>query len=417
MIKLENTEVFGWEAAVRGMRNPMNSWDKSDSDFSCSECIAGDDSCYYYGDVNHIEDDVYDHNWCNHTKLYIGNADLKLMQNLAKAGSDHAKYLRMINVTVDITAPLFWWSEYDTYKVGTVANSCSKMHKLLSKPFEMSDFSFDKLPGYKKEIKYFIPDVDESKEIWKPTLEDKYYEVSNFGRVRHDGRVLSGSIHKDAYMFVNIRGKQCARHRLVAEVFIDNPENKPFVNHMDGNKQNNSVENLEWCTQSENTKHAYETNLAPRGLSTYTGKFSSEQRQEIKDMWDSGKWSKRAIANKFGVSHTCINDIINDKYKYAEKTNVYEEVARPLVDTLNELRDSWIMCENQEDKKQIWYSILQLLPSSYNQKRTVQMNYQVLWNMYNARKNHKLHEWHTFCDWIETLPYFKKIFGIDDNVV
>ena len=229
--------------------------------------------------------------------------------------------------------------------------------------------------------------------------------------------MLSGSIHKDAYMFVNIRGKQCARHRLVAEVFIDNPENKPFVNHIDGNKQNNSVENLEWCTQSENTKHAYETNLAPRGLSTYTGKFSAEQRQEIKDMWDSGKLSKRAIANKFGVSHTCINDIINDKYKYAEKTNVYEEVARPLVDTLNELRDSWIMCENQEDKKQIWYSILQLLPSSYNQRRTVQMNYQVLWNMYNARKNHKLHEWHTFCDWIEGLPYFCSIFGIDDNVV
>lgn len=108
MIKLENTDVFGWESAIRGMRNPMNSWDKSDSDFSCSECIDGDDSCYYYGDVNHIEDDVYDHNWCNHTKLCIGNADLKLMQNLAKAGSDHAKYLRMINVTVDITGPLYW---------------------------------------------------------------------------------------------------------------------------------------------------------------------------------------------------------------------------------------------------------------------------------------------------------------------
>ena len=252
MIKLENTDVFGWEAAIRGMRNPMNSWDKSDSDFSCSECIAGDDSCYYYGDVNHIEDDVYDHNWCNHTKLYIGNADLKLMQNLAKAGSDHAKYLRMINVTVDITAPLFWWKEFDTYKVGTVANSCSTMHKIMDKEFTADDFSYDTITKF-----------DNS--------------------------------------------------------FID-----------------------------------------------------------------------------------------------------------VILETLNEFRDVYVnyddykeqhMIEDGIAKKDVWRMLIEALPSSYNQRRTVQMNYQVLWNMYNARKNHKLHEWHTFCDWIEGLPYFRSIFGIDDNVV
>lgn len=252
MIKLENTDVFGWEAAIRGMRNPMNSWDKSDSDFSCSECIAGDNSCYYYGDVNHIEDDVYDHNWCNHTKLCIGNADLKLMQNLAKAGSDHAKYLRMINVTVDITAPLFWWKEFDTYKVGTVANSCSTMHKIMDRDFTADDFSYD-------------------------------------------------TITKFDNGFIDV-----------------------------------------------------------------------------------------------------------------------------MLETLNEFRDVYINYDDYKEqnmmmdgvtKKDVWRLLIEALPSSYNQRRTVQMNYQVLWNMYNARKNHKLHEWLDFCDWIETLPYFKDIFGIDDNVV
>ena len=416
MIKFEHTEVMGWEHAIRGMRNPMNSWEKSDS------------GKIYWNGTWYTNDPVFRSYFTDYgINLMLGPNDLDLMKRLRNAGTDHRKFMRMITVYVDITAPLYWWSEYDTYKIGTVANSCSKMHKLLAKPFEMGDFSFDQLPGYKKEITYFVPDFNESNEVWKSTVEDPYYEVSNFGRVRHDGRILSGSIHKDGYMFVNIRGKQCARHRLVAEVFIENPENKPFVNHIDGNKQNNSVDNLEWCTQSENTKHAYDSDLQPKGLSTYKGKFTSEEREQIKNEWDSGAYSRRQLAKKYGVSHTCINDIINDKYKYAERTNVYEEVARPIVDTLNELRDSWLNCDNVEDEKQIWYAILQLLPSSYNQKRTVMMNYEVLANIYKSRKNHKLDEWaeHTgeeiikdasngkfgFCDWIKTLPYSELITG------
>lgn len=379
MIKIENMETFGWESAIRGMRNPMNSWAKSDTVF------AG---------------------WNDRSPI-IGENDMKLMKNLRKAGTDHRKYLRMINVTMDITAPLYWWSEYDTYKVGTVANSCSKMHKLLAKPFEMNDFSFDKLPGFKNEIKQFRPDVNEETEIWRKI--DCDYDVSNHGRVRHGSRVLSGSVHLDNYILVTLHGKQHPIHRLVAEAFIPNPENKRFINHIDANKQNNSVENLEWCTQSENMKHACENNLQPKGLNAYCGKFTREQREDIKRLWDSGKCSKREIARKYGVSHTCVNDIINDKYKYADKVNLYEEVARPIVDMLNELRDSYIACDNESDRKKIWYSILQLLPESYNQRRTVQLNYEVLLNMYHARKNHKLDEWVEFCEWIETLPYFKEI--------
>lgn len=111
----------------------------------------------------------------------------------------------------------------------------------------------------------------------------------------------------------------------------------------------------------------------------------------------------------YGVSHTCINDIISDKYKYAEKTNVFEEVARPIVDTLNELRDSYLNCDDADSKRTIWYSILQLLPESYNQKSTLMLNYEVLANIYHSRKNHKLDCWRTFCEWIETLPYAKEL--------
>lgn len=385
MIKIEKTNIYGWEEAIRGMRNPMNSWDKSDSDWEFVEdpsIINPNDSIQWV----------------------IGENDLKLMKSLSKAGNDHAKFLRMINVTVDITAPLYWWKEHDQYKVGVTTNSTSTMHRLLAKPFEMIDFSFDKLPGYKNEVKQFRPEVDEEQEIWRKTLVDDYYEVSNYGRIRNDGRILSGSIHRDGYIYVNIRGTQYPAHIIVAEAFISCVEGKFIVNHKDGNKQNNLPSNLEWCTQSENVIHAYANGLQPKGLSTYKGKFTAEQREEIKGMWDGGV-SRREIARRFGVSHTCINDIINDKYKYAEKTNVYEEVARPLVDTLNELRDSWLACDNEEDKKTIWYSIIQLLPSSYNQKRTVQLNYAVLKSMYFSRRNHKLDEWHTLCDWIESLPY------------
>lgn len=234
MIKLENTEVFGWEAAIRGMRNPMNSWDKSDS-FTYDEDVSGETCGIRMGDNSSMI-------------VYIGPNDLKLMKNLARSGRDHAKYLRMINVSMDITAPLYFLKEWDTYKVGTVANSCSTMHKIHDKEFTLDDFSHEHLTYY-----------DEDGELCRDWLGD-------------------------------------------------------------------------------------------------------------------------------------LEDLIED---------------------LNFARKKFL---ETKDKK-YWWQMIQLLPSSYNQRRTVQMNYQVLWNMYNARKNHKLHEWNTFCDWIETLPYFKEIFGIDDNVV
>ena len=138
MIKFENTEVYGWEAAIRGMRNPMNSWAKSDSFWSCSDDPRCDDRC--------DDCEVKRNNLCVGEGAYqIGPNDFDLMMRLRNAGTDHRKFMRMIIVTVDITAPLYWWKEADTYKVGTVANSCSTMHKIAAKEFTRDDFSWEHL--------------------------------------------------------------------------------------------------------------------------------------------------------------------------------------------------------------------------------------------------------------------------------
>ena len=231
MIKIENADVFGFKAAIRGMRNPMNSWDKSDSGYKPVVVPP----------VNDIE-----------IKYVIGENDLKLMRNLGKAGAVHGKYLRMINVTVDITAPLYWWKEFDTYKVGTVANSCSTMHKIHAKEFTLDDFSHEHL------------------------FDDEY------------------------------RGK-CMIYPFRADGYY-------------------------------------------------------------------GGWESRYIL---------------------ELT----------IEMLNRARELYL---ETKDKK-YWWQMIQLLPSSYNQKRTVQMNYEVLRGMYEYRKAHKLDEWVEFCKWIETLPYFKEV--------
>lgn len=406
MIKLENPVFASPEQLmfiIEGMRNPMNSWDKSDSE----RCEDKDncDAC-----LRKIE---CDNHFISKKELILGPNDVNLMKKLAKAGTDHRKFMRMMPVYVRITAPLYWWSEFDTYKVGTVANSCSKMHRLLEKPFSMNDFSFDQLPGYKYVPDWLVPEVDTDTEQWTK-IDDTDYLVSNYGRVQHKGIILGSSHHKDGYMFATIKGVQIPIHRLVATYFLKNPENKPEVNHIDGNKKNNNINNLEWVTQSENQSHAIRNNLQPKKLSTYMGKFTEEEREKIKKLWNSGQYSKRKIAKIYNVSHTCINDIINNKYLYATKENIFKTVAQPYIDTLNELRDEYLRESDIDIKKEIWYSIIQLLPSSYNQTRNVMLNYEVLANIYHSRKNHKLDEWRDFCKWIEEkVPYSWLITEID----
>lgn len=236
MIKIEYWETYGWRAAIRGMRNPKNSGGRSDSQF--------DREVKNYFD----EDDVP---CIDISPFLIGPNDLELMVKLCNAGTDHGKFLRMITVTADITAPLYWWKEYDTYKVGTVANSCSTMHKIHAKEFTADDFSHEHLLS--------MANNDAGDALF----------LNDANNIRVDGDDLLG-------LTINV-------------------------------------------------------------LNYYRGRYI-----KTKD-------------------------------------------------------------------KRYWWQMIQLLPSSYNQRRTVQFNYAVLRNMYHARKAHKLDEWRNFCAFVETLPYAKEL--------
>ena len=233
MIKIENIDVYGFESAIRGMRNPMNSWDRSDSHVCL--CDLG------IGDCVMCEEDHEPAIECNDGKFgyCVGKNDLDLMKRLFKGGTEHRKYMRMINVTMDITAPLYWWKEFDTYKVGTVANSCSTMHKIHAKEFTLDDFSHEHLFN-------------------------------------------------------------------------------------------------EW-----------------------------------------------------------------DGYEYFTTLNI-------IIDALNSARECYLETKN----KDYWWQMIQLLPTSYNQRRTVQMNYEVCVNIIRQRQNHKLDEWHVMVDELLNLPYMKEIMGV-----
>ena len=229
MIKIEDVEVVGIRKAIKGMRNAMNSWEKRDSSLLfCHEIIC---ALCPYESLDSIECD-------NKSHFIIGEADMKLCKNLIKAGSPDRKFLRMIHVQADVTAPLYWWKEYDTYKVGTVANSCSTMHTIHKRDLTLDDFSYEHL----------IP-----------------------------------------------------------------------------------------------------------------------------------------------VALDCLNETIK---------------------TINTARQFVVDMKLKED----WWQMIQLLPSSFNQMRTIDLNYENLLSIYRQRKGHKLDEWREFCKWIETLPYMKKFLGLDEQV-
>lgn len=384
MIKIEKTHVDNIVRAVYSARNAMNSWDKSDSD------------------------------WETNT---LGNADLELAKRLSKAGNDHAKFLRMINVTCDITAPRFWWTEFDTYRVGVEKNSCSTMHTIHKKPFEREDFSVEyicKVPQNR------VPIIVKSEE-WRETDYEGVY-VSNTGRVkqsarditRSDGKVIhiperEIAVTEDEYLRVKLHTSDgthsCKLHRLMAKAFIPNPQGYSVVNHKDGNKLNCHLDNLEWCTSSYNRQHACDNGMvnwskeSRDACGKRSRKLTDEQVDRIKEL--RGKdWGLTDIAEYIGCSVSTVSRILSGK-QYVETRDTLDLV----VDNLNTLRELYL----ETTDKDYWRQLIELLPQSYNQRRTVQLNYQVLKSMYFARRNHKLDEWHTFCEWIETLPYFKEI--------
>lgn len=312
------------------------------------------------------------------------------------------------------------------------------MHKGTAKEFTLKDFSIEHL-FKEEENKYFDVDSDIGKanEVFVPINVEGFdgYVISNTGiikRLAHDvvypdgsthhfpERIISQSVNSSNYKKVVLRNnntiKNCYVHRLIAEAFIPNPENKPVVNHKDGNKWNNNISNLEWVTYQENDIHAVSIGLKKvSGYNKYkVGKaarrFSDDEVENIKDMYNSGMMMSE-IARKMNCCDSVINNIINGKtYKECEMSPL--DSFKIIIDTLNELREKYIEENDSSIKKKIWNNIIQLLPSSYNQKRTVMLNYEVLANIYKSRKNHKLDEWSIgFMKWIESLPYSEFITG------
>ena len=414
-MKFENTEIWGFKHAIRGMRNPMNSWDKSDSEFGYFDC----GNC----DHNHLCNEcmnVDSENIAIESPI-IGTNDLKLMKNLIKAGSDERKFMRQIMVSVDITAPLFWYKEFDTYKIGTVANSTSTMHKIISKEFTQNMFELEGIRGFKNQVKQYVPTYYDE-ELWCDYPDNDLYSISSHGQVKRKAYqpinnhyleeiILKPQINENGYLYVKIfiDNKSDERqnrliNQLVAKTFLANENKYNHVNHKDGNKMNNHISNLEWISDEENQRHAVINNLRKSNTNTYNGKLTKEQRNKIIERNLQGE-SSRKIAPDYGVSHSTILSIINNEYDYGENYSDDYEFFMLIINRLNELRNEYLKTNNKE----IWYSIIKILPESWLQKRTITMNYEVLRNMYFARRNHKLTEWHTFCNWVESLPYAKEL--------
>lgn len=412
MIKVENIHVDGFEAAIKGMRNPLNSWDKSDSTFSLTE-------------------------------RKIGPNDLDLMKRLYSAGSEHRKYLRFIHVSMDITAPVYWDAEFDTYKIGVTRNSCSFMHKGVSKPFDIFDFSvadenvYECLsPLEKKKHELVYPYETEEFKIYEGSGGRKY-EVYRNGRVvalpfeytdtygsgRHrefKRREVKPSITNTGYYQLNLCGRYRERwmlHKLVAHVWIDNPDCLRTVNHIDGNKGNNSVENLEWCSLEDNIRKGFDGGLFENGKSFHARYLKWKNgfksildplsKIEVRHAYEFDKMRPKEIAEKFDLTKHQVYNVIHMPPCEDNETFELAYFWETTIDELNRVRDLYLETKDEN----CFIQLRCMLPMGYNYRFTVDMNYENVFNMIHQRENHRLPEWNDFIDILKTLPYVREIGG------
>lgn len=416
-MKFEKTEVWGFEHAIRGCRNPLESWEKSDSIILMEQ------------DENKNFREVAE----------IGKNDLGLMQKLIKAGSEHRKFLRQIFVSVDITAPQYFFAELDTYKIGTVRNSTSMQHKGVSHRYTIDDFEVDEeikevLRIKEKELKPIIYPYDtEDFVIYTCENGRKYkvfkngkifscaYDLKDLsGRTRHfDEKEVTPSITKSGYFELNIGGRNGEKwllHRLIATVWLDNDNNFETVDHKNGNKGDNSAENLEWVTREENIKREWNNFDGFDLQKCYknwkeSSKVNPAERLKIKELWRNGV-SQKEIANMYEVKQAQVSVICRDEKSTSDKKELFEHCWywEQILDTLNMLREKYL------DTKDYKYFrlIRQLMPMGYLYTSTVTMNYENILNMYRQRKHHKLIEWSkSFCDWVKNLPYAEELICVE----
>ena len=419
MIKVENIEVWGFEHAIRGMRNPMNSWDKSDSRYANKL------------DSQTIQD-------MKEGMFILGENDLDLMRRLYKAGPEHRKYLRQIFVSMDITAPLYWISELDTYKVGTARNSCSFMHKGVSKPFEITDFSIHN----EKVYKILTPIERKRYELKYPYETDEYKTyVGMNGReykIFRNGRIVAGHFEYTdtmgrhrvfeekeckptetscGYYQLNIGGRGGEKwmlHRLIASVWLENSDNLNTVNHIDGDKGNNSVENLEWCDLSENIKKGFEAGLYENVKSDRTNyiKWKNKSclvkpvdRLQMQFDFQQKRKNMRELADQYGITIQQVNNIIWCGRKGHDELFTLCHVWESVINELNRLREEYLETKDNDT----FQMIRCLLPCGYNQRFTITMSYENVVNIINQRSGHKLDEWNLFVEELKRLPYIKEI--------
>lgn len=366
-----------------------------------------------------------------------------LMQKLYKAGSEHRKYLRQIMVSMDITAPLYWIAEFDTYKIGVTRNSCSFMHKGLSRPFNIMDFSvhdekiYDVLtPPEKKEYQLTYPyETEEYRDyvchngrkykVYKNgrifSYEHEYTDTMGRHRVFKEAECVP-SPRNGGYYELNIggrNGEKWAVHRLVATVWIDNPDKYYTVNHINGNKGDNSVENLEWCELADNIRKGMETGLYDNAVSLHSNYLKWKRGHVLVDplikakIIESHKNGKRAVelAEEYGVTVKQINNMLFIPPSVNNDLFLLSYSWETIIDELNSLRDIYL--DTRDDS--IFQQIRCSLPSGYNLRFTITMNYENVINMIKQRSSHRLNEWREYVEVLYKLPYIKEIIGDDKN--
>lgn len=434
MIKIDNTQVFGFEGAIRGMRNPFESWSRSDS-FKCEHPL--EHGCVGCG--QQLIDDR-----CITGEFVIGKADMELCKKLIKAGSEHRKFLRFIHVQADVVAPRYWISELVTYKIGTTMNSSSLQHLGAKREYTIRDFSIDDERIY--EILDWKPTDHKSKhplilsengadEYKLYTCGEREYKVFKNGRIvrcafdvedkgmnriRHfDEKEIKYSQSPEGYYYCNLRGRGFSErwmvHRLVAMLWHPDTFNpKLTVNHIDHQKGNNHADNLEWITLEDNVKDQNENKLNKKTLHASYLAFKASSKTDlsiiykIREEYNKGV-SCSEIARNLGISQGYCWSIINDNYGLSENRELFIRcyMWEKLIDELNRLRELY----NETKDYEYFRTMRQLIPMSFNYHITLDFNYETLLNIYRQRKNHNLSEWsgeNGFCTWIINLPYMNE---------
>lgn len=439
-MKFGHTEVWGFEHAIRGMRNPKESWNKSDSLYCYNETTDEDcKKCPLYNDEKQCGQTIKYQRDTKNPFYVIGENDMKLMQKLIKAGSEHRKFMRQIFVAVDITAPVYWMAEMDTYKVGVTRDSTSMQHKGTAHRYTIDDFEVSedvkeilrvkekefstlKYPYDTEDFKVYTCENGREYKVFKngKVFSCAFDLTDSTGRTRHfEEKELLPSLTQNGYFELNIGGRNGERwllHRLVATVWIPNKDSYETVDHLDGDKGNNSAENLEWVSREENVKREWENYNGFDLQKCYrnwkqSSKVNHVERSEIRELWKSGMTQKE-IATLFEVKQAQVSVICRDEKSTSENKELFEHCWywEQLIDNLNALRDKYI-----ETKDYKYFRLIrQLMSMGYLYKSTFTMNYENIYSMVHQRKHHSLTEWsEAFMEWAKELPYAEDLIFLN----